>query len=128
MWAPDAATSTPAEDFDAISLLDEARLGQLQAVIPAAKFQAIIQSYLDTAFLADIEESAAAQDFQALRQIAHTCEGTSANLGASRLRAIAKELELACRAKNASVVSRLLPHLRRVTNLTHIALRSTACL
>jgi HPt (histidine-containing phosphotransfer) domain-containing protein len=52
--------------------------------------------------------------------------GTSANLGASRLRAIAEELELACRAKNASVVSRLLPDLRRVTNLTHIALRSTA--
>jgi signal transduction histidine kinase/DNA-binding response OmpR family regulator len=128
MRAPDAATSTPAEDFDAISLLDEAGLGRLQAVIPAVKFQAIIQSYLNTAFLDDIEESAAAQDFQALRQIAHTCKGTSANLGASRLRAIAGELELACRAKNASVVSRLLPELRRVTNLTHIALRSTACL
>jgi HPt (histidine-containing phosphotransfer) domain-containing protein len=95
-------------------------------VIPAATFQAIIQSSLETAFLADIEERAAAQDFQALRQIAHTCMGTSANLGASRLRAIAEELELACRAKNASVVSRLLPDLRRVTNLTHIALRSTA--
>jgi PAS domain S-box-containing protein len=124
MRAPDAATSTPAEDFDAISLLDEAGLGRLQAVIPAAKFQVIIQSYLGTTFLADIEESAAAQDFQTLRQIAHTCKGTSANLGASRLRAIAEELELACHAKNATAISRLVPELRRVTDLTHLALRS----
>jgi PAS domain S-box-containing protein len=122
----DTTTSTPAEDFDAISLLDEVVLGRLHPIIPAAKFQAVIQSYLDTDFLAGIEESAVAHDLQALGQIAHTCMGTSANLGASRLRAIAEALELACRAKNASVVSRLLPEMRRVTNLTHIALRSTA--
>jgi HPt (histidine-containing phosphotransfer) domain-containing protein len=53
----------------------------------------------------------------------HNCKGISTTLGASRLRAIAGELELACSANNASAVSRLLPELRSVINLTRLALR-----
>lgn len=47
----------------------------------------------------DVEASkraAAAQDTQALRQIAHRMKGTSANLHAGVLSAAARELEAAC--------------------------------
>jgi CheY-like chemotaxis protein len=119
----DAATSMPVDDRDVIPLLDEAGLGRLRAMMPATKFLAIIQKYIESDFLVGVGESAAPRDFPALGRMVHNCKGISTTLGASRLRAIAGELELACSANNASAVSRLLPELRSVINLTRLALR-----
>jgi HPt (histidine-containing phosphotransfer) domain-containing protein len=70
-----------------------------------------------------IEEGSGTHNFQELEDLVHDCKGTSANVGASRLRAIAEQFELACRTGNAAAISRLMPLLRSVTNLTHAALR-----
>jgi hypothetical protein len=122
-----AASARPAvKDFDAVALVDELALGRLRAILPAAKLKTIIQTYVATDFLSEIEKDAAAKDFHALGHAAHTCKGTSANIGASRLAAVAKELETACQAEDGGAVSRLLPEMRRVTDLTRLALRPGA--
>jgi len=121
-----AATHFSAHDHDAVPLLDATVPGQLRAIIPEPTFQAIVRSYLNADYLVDIGESSEAPDFQVLRRVVHNCKGASLTMGASRLCAIAEELELACHDSNASAVSRLLPELRHVIGLTHVALRSFA--
>jgi CheY-like chemotaxis protein len=124
--APEAMLSPPPKDFEAIPLVDQSAVDRLRGVIPAPKFQAIIQTYVGTDFLSRIEKEAAAQDFEALDLAAHTCKGTSANVGASRLAEVAHELEMACRIKDAPGIARLLPEMRRVSDLTKSALARSA--
>lgn len=118
----DAAAPPATDEFDAIPLVSETGLGRLRAVMPAASLKTIIQRYLATDFLTGIEANAAAGEFEALGRSAHTCKGTSANIGAARLAAIASELDTACRTKAKAEVSRLLPQMRRTSDLTRIAL------
>jgi signal transduction histidine kinase/CheY-like chemotaxis protein len=124
--AQNAAHAKPPSEFDSIPLLDEVVLARLRDLIPKLKFHAIIEKYLNTDFLTGIEEGSCAQNFKELENLVHDCKGTSSNLGASRLRAIAEQFELACRSSNAPAISRLIPELRSVTNLTHVALRAFA--
>jgi signal transduction histidine kinase/CheY-like chemotaxis protein len=121
-YAAGAATS----EFDAVPLLDEAVLANLRNLIPWPKVQAILLKYCDTDFLAGFEQASGVYDVQALRGLMHDCKGTSSNIGASRLRAIAEQLEQASEATITPTISRLLPEFRRVTNLTRIALRAAA--
>jgi len=113
----------PGREFDPIPLLDHFVFGRLQDLIPKPKFEAIIEKYLNTDFLAGIEKGSGEYDFRKLEYLLHDCKGTSSNLGALRLRAVAEQFELACRANNAREMSRLIPQLRQVTDLTHIVLR-----
>ncbi|MGD0104747.1 MAG: response regulator [Rhodopila sp.] len=113
----------PGREFDPIPLLDHFVFGRLQDLIPKPKFEAIIEKYLNTDFLAGIEKGSGEYDFKKLEDLVHDCKGTSSNLGALRLRAVAERFELACRANNAPEMSRLIPQLRQVTDLTHIVLR-----
>jgi two-component system sensor histidine kinase/response regulator len=119
-------TAGPPNEFAALPLLNEIALRRLQNLISRPKFQAIIQAYLDTDFLSGIEEAAAARDFPTLERMMHNCMGTAATLGASRLRAIAERLEAVSVGCDEAAVLRLLPDLRGVTELTHIALRDFA--
>jgi len=121
--APDVAPVKLSTEYDAIPLLDEAVLDRLRNLIPKPKFHDIIEKYLNTDFLAGIEQGSGAYNFRELERLVHNCKGTSSNLGASRLRTVAEQFELACRADNAPAVSRLMVELRNVTNLTHDALR-----
>jgi two-component system sensor histidine kinase BarA len=121
-----AAPVAPQSEFDAIPLLDGVVLDRLRHMMPRPNFHAFINKYLNTDFLVGIEEDSGGRSFAELEDLVHDCKGTSSNLGASRLRAIAERFELACRASDASAISRLMPELRRVTNLTHIALRALA--
>jgi signal transduction histidine kinase/CheY-like chemotaxis protein/HPt (histidine-containing phosphotransfer) domain-containing protein len=124
--APDRtlAPAEPAGEFDAIPLLDDAVLGHLRDIIPRPKFQAIIEQYLDTDYLAGIEQGTRAHTFKELEDLVHNCKGTSSSLGATRLRAVAELFELACCAGNTVAIARLIPQLRSVTKLTHAALRA----
>jgi CheY-like chemotaxis protein len=124
--SPDAAQATLASEFATLPLLDTALLGKLENLIPRSKLQAIIQRYLDTDFLVRIQEASGAHNFEALGILLHNYKGMSANLGASRLRAIVEQLESASRTADARTITRLLPELGTVTNLTHIALRAAS--
>jgi hypothetical protein len=116
----DAGAGDP---FAAIPLIDDARLHRLRTTIPGTAFAAIVQSYIDSDFFAGLDE-ASPTDTAEFAGMVHDCKGTSANLGAARLRAIAEALELACHTGDRSAISVLLPELRRVTLLTRRALAS----
>jgi hypothetical protein len=112
-----------ADPFAAIPLIDDARLERLRAMIPAAAFDMIVQSYINSDFFAGLGDGSPADDAN-FPDMVHDCKGTSANLGAARLRAIAEKLELACRTGDRDAISSLLPMLRHVTALTRHALAS----
>jgi hypothetical protein len=120
---PSGADECNTDPFAAIPLIDEARLERLRAMIPAASFGAIVQSYIDSDFFAGLAEGSPADDAD-FPGMVHDCKGTSANLGAARLRAIAEKLELACHNGDRDAIAVLLPELHRVTALTRQALAS----
>ncbi len=71
----------------------------------------VVASLLDT-FLAELDadivasrQAVAAQDSESLRQIAHRIKGTSANLHATMLSSIARELESACAEADYGLVT-----------------------
>jgi hypothetical protein len=107
--------------FAGIPLIDDARLEGLRALIPAAAFNAIVQSYMDSDFFAGLSTASPADDAD-FPAMVHDCKGTSANLGAARLRAIAETLELACHTGDRDAIASLLPALHQVTRLTRRAL------
>jgi signal transduction histidine kinase/HPt (histidine-containing phosphotransfer) domain-containing protein len=117
---------TPHDLFDELPLVDEASLGRLRAVIPAAKFRELLRAYVATDFLSDMERDAATQDFDSLDLAAHTCKGTSGSVGARRVAAIAEDIEAACGLKDSAAISLLLPKMRRATDMTHAALGGMA--
>jgi hypothetical protein len=112
-----------ADPFAAIPLIDDVRLDRLRATIPAAAFSVIVQSYIDSDFFAGLRTASPADDAD-FPAMVHDCKGTSANLGAARLRAVAETLELACHTGDREAISSLLPVLQRVTILTR---RAFAC-
>ena len=59
--------------------------------------------------LSGIKDAAKTQDFERIRQNAHSIKGMSANLSAMQLQATALELELAAKAADAIAVKALLP-------------------
>ena len=120
---PNDADECDQGPFAAIPLIDEARLERLRSMIPPAAFGAIVQSYIDSDFFAGLAEASPADDGD-FPGMVHDCKGTSANLGAARLRAIAERLELACHTGDRDAIAVLLPELRRVTVLTRRALAS----
>jgi hypothetical protein len=109
--------------FAAIPLIDELRLDRLRAMIPAVAFDAIVQSYIDSDFFAGLGAVSPADDAD-FPAMVHDCKGTSANLGAARLRAVAETLELACHTGDRDAISSLLPALQQVTALTRRAFAS----
>ena len=75
--------------------------GDKQIVAP------LLSKFVDelTADLAASEQAITDQNAEALRQIAHRMEGTSANLHALMLSAAARELEQACTEADASLMT-----------------------
>ena len=109
-----------ADPFAGIPLIDDARLERLRAMIPAAAFGGIVQSYIDSDFFAGLRTASPADDAD-FPAMVHDCKGTSANVGAARLRAIAETLELACHTGDRNAIALLLPVLQHVTILTRRA-------
>jgi signal transduction histidine kinase/CheY-like chemotaxis protein len=115
-----------ASQFEVLPLLDLSLLSKLRNLIPGPKFQTIIEKYLDTDFVAEIKAASDVHNFQALASLSHDYGGTSANLGASRLKAILEKLELAGRTADTQSINQLLPKLEAGARLTQIALRAVA--
>ncbi|MFO1423364.1 MAG: response regulator [Candidatus Competibacteraceae bacterium] len=93
---PTAARSGPSGSTD--SPLDERVLAQIRELRQPGQpsvLSKIVGLYLDSApaLLQRLRDAVAAGDSEALRQAAHSLKSSSANLGATRLAALCKELE-----------------------------------
>lgn len=126
--APDAAASDPMATPPAPlppspptptnSPLDERALAQIRGLqrpdLPNV-LSRIVGLYLDSspALLQQLRDAVAAGDGEALRQAAHSFKSSSANLGATRLAALCKELEQRGRERRLDDVAVLLQEVDR---------------
>jgi signal transduction histidine kinase/DNA-binding response OmpR family regulator len=90
--------------------LDDSHLDGLARLLPPARFQGIVGSYLGAAKerLQRIEARARDLDFVAVGREAHDLKGTSGNFGARRLQALAEQLEEACKREDAVEMAALI--------------------
>ncbi|HHW77517.1 MAG TPA: response regulator, partial [Xanthomonadaceae bacterium] len=115
-----AVTATPAEPISVpdqtASPLDERALAQIRALQRSGKpglLGKIIGLYLDGSpkLLQQARDAVAGADPEALRQAAHSLKSSSANLGATRLAALCRELEQSGRERRLEGVVELLREL-----------------
>jgi two-component system sensor histidine kinase/response regulator len=104
--------------------VDEAHLQGLARLLPAARFQAILESYL-TGAEARVERMdmlVKSGSYEALAGIAHDLQGVSGNFGARRVQFLAEHLVLACKAEDEAAVATLAEAVQRASA---VALGST---
>ena len=115
-----AVTATPAEPISVpdqtASPLDERALAQIRALQRSGKpglLGKIIGLYLDGSpkLLQQARDAVAGADPEALRQAAHSLKSSSANLGATRVAALCRELEQSGRERRLEGVVELLREL-----------------
>jgi len=94
--------------------LDPGQLGALAEAIPADDFRALVESYLDGAIgrLERIQAMARSADLAALAREAHDLISTSGNFGVSRVQALARRLETACKAGHGDEARQLVDEIR----------------
>jgi CheY-like chemotaxis protein len=111
-------------DIDALPVLDESRLAGLEARIAPPKFAAMIQAFLANADqrLRRMAMARAAGDNETLEREAHSLAGAAANVGALRLAAIARRIELACKPAGLDDLEWELDQLRQIVPLAKRAL------
>ena len=99
-----------------MSTLDPKAIDELRALNPddPSFLRELIQIYLDDSpkQIAEVEAALAAGDAPKLTRAAHSLKGSSANFGASPLRAIAEQVEHLGRASNLAAVPERLPELK----------------
>ena len=102
--------SVPADDSSAGGWLDLDHLDRLAAMMPAARFAIIVDTYLASIEpqRAEMAALAGAGNFPALERTSHVLKGTSGNLGTREMHRLAGALELAARAEDRILIPRLL--------------------
>ena len=98
-----------AKDLEKRPDVDDAHLQGLARLLPAARFQAILESYLvgAEARVERMDGLVKSGSFDALAGIAHDLQGVSGNFGARRVQLLAEHLELACKAQDQAAVATL---------------------
>jgi HPt (histidine-containing phosphotransfer) domain-containing protein len=101
--ASDESTASAAPD------LDDAQLAAVEAVMRAADFAGLIESYIEASGprARRLGELAAAGDLKQLVREAHDLKGVAGNFGARRVHLLARDLEFACKGGRADDVARL---------------------
>ena len=119
----DRPIQTPLE-IDALPVLDESRLAGLEARIAPPKFAAMIEAFLANADqrLRRMAEARAAADNEMLEREAHSLAGAAANVGALRLAAVARRIELACKTAGFDDLEWELDELRQIVPMAKRAL------
>jgi signal transduction histidine kinase/CheY-like chemotaxis protein/HPt (histidine-containing phosphotransfer) domain-containing protein len=98
--AGDTAGAVP----QGLPVLDEPVLGDLRADVPPDQFRDLVTSFVENLELRieRIIAKAGAGDLDALRREAHDLISTAGNMGARRLEALGRDLDAACRARDAA--------------------------
>jgi PAS domain S-box-containing protein len=96
--AADGDEATRPSSAAASAIVDEQRLADIAGIMSAEKFDALIESWLQSTAdrLDRIRLAAKGADLAQLRREAHDLVSTAGNIGASHLAAIARRLESAC--------------------------------
>jgi signal transduction histidine kinase/DNA-binding response OmpR family regulator/HPt (histidine-containing phosphotransfer) domain-containing protein len=112
--APTAPAPASKQEAAGAADLDPDQLGALAEAIPAEEFRALVESYLDGAIgrLERIQAIARSADLGALAREAHDLISTSGNFGVSRVQALARRLETACKAGHGDEVPQLVDEIR----------------
>jgi HPt (histidine-containing phosphotransfer) domain-containing protein len=109
--SPPPRPAAPPEDAAASAApdLDDAQLAAVEAVMRAADFTGLIESYIEASGprARRLGELAAGGDLKQLAREAHDLKGVAGNFGAKRVHLLARDLELACKGGRADDVGRL---------------------
>ncbi|EWY39555.1 histidine kinase [Skermanella stibiiresistens SB22] len=92
-----------------LPVLDVPVLGDLRADVPPEQFRDLVTSFVENLELRieRIIAKAGAGDLDALRREAHDLISTAGNMGARRLEALGRDMDAACRARDAANVGPL---------------------
>jgi signal transduction histidine kinase/DNA-binding response OmpR family regulator len=124
---PDPATGEQGlvEDGRQLPDIDTAHLDGLARLLPAARFQAMLEVYLIGAEnrMNRIEACAEDMDLAAMAAEAHDLKSTSGNFGARRVQFLAERLEEACKADETSTVAALARTIREASTIAWSAIR-----
>ncbi|MBV9510992.1 MAG: response regulator, partial [Caulobacteraceae bacterium] len=111
----EAAAQMAGEAADDMPDLDESHLEGLARLLPAARFEDMLNVYRQETrhCLERIEILAVDRDLAAIGAEAHDLKSTSGTFGARRLQRLGEHLEAAGKTNDLAAVERLLPALRR---------------
>ena len=112
--APVRARRAAAAKAEPPPILNEGRLVELSRAMPPSAFDGLIRSWMSAsaARLDRIDSYIAAGDLGAPQQDAHDLGSSSGNMGASRMEALGRSLERACRAGDIAGARALAVELR----------------
>ena len=126
--APPASSTTEADagaDTDDADPIDHGVTDELRDVM-GAEFDALVRVFLDDApsLLLQLEVAAHARDLPAMAGPAHTLKSTSANLGALRVSALARDIEHGARTRTLDNPDAAVQRLNRAFQRATEALRA----
>jgi CheY-like chemotaxis protein/HPt (histidine-containing phosphotransfer) domain-containing protein len=109
---------------DGIAIFDRARVATLRQILSAGELVEFVHMFLESLgpIANRIQERKPGQEVDGLRQEAHALVGTAGNVGASRLRHWAQQLELACEERNAAAVDQAASAVGQVLPQTRLTL------
>jgi signal transduction histidine kinase/CheY-like chemotaxis protein len=112
----DSAAPTTAKKADDVDL---AKLAGLARMLPPERMRKVVESYLGAAAerLQRIESLIRTEDFASVAREAHDLKGTSGNFGATRLQALAEQLERACLACDDAEAPRLIGEIGQASHI-----------
>jgi HPt (histidine-containing phosphotransfer) domain-containing protein len=110
---------------DDLPLIDFEKLASLEAVLPASSVRDLVRLYLVDADqqIALIRDCRTTDGLEGIAQGAHVITSTAGNVGAARVSSLARQLNDACRTKDAVAVARLIEDLVVADAATSEAIR-----
>ena len=120
LWGDEDEQDEPAASaVKKVEDIDESKLLGLGRMLPPDRLRKVIESYLDgsRARLVRIEDLTVSGDLASLAREAHDLKGTSGNFGATRLQAMADQLERACLARDDAEAPRMVAEIRQASSL-----------
>ena len=121
--AEDGATDPAICNFP---LLDPERIESLTAVLPVSDVRDLLLLYMLDAekYLERIRAPGAKDDLKSMTKDVHVIMGTAGNMGAAKVYAHAKALDVACRNGDEAVIAHLVDGLMAANVKTNEAIRS----
>jgi two-component system, sensor histidine kinase and response regulator len=98
-----------------IAILDPVRIATLKRVLQAGELIEFVRMFIESlgGLASRIHDLVTGREFDALGQEAHALAGTAGNVGALQLSHWARQLECACKERDAAIIERVAKLVRR---------------
>ncbi len=118
--------AAPIEGPEIPPVFDNQRLKELEEILPEADFKSLVREYLGTAEerIASLEAFAETDDLTAVGREAHILISTAGSFGALRLEALARSIEVACKAGDVQVAKVAVAQARSAAEGAWLEIRS----